>query len=94
MRDEIDDLVERRISVPGTTREDIRKELLPLDTKWSHRKTKTRDEVRVQMHMVGRSGRLLHCFHHGVVGGNATPEDDRLIDRIRGLPRRSEIKER
>jgi hypothetical protein len=87
MRNEIDDLVEREVKLPGATRESVFIALVQLDAQLARGRSRMLADKRRKTNLRDRAGRMLLYFRHGFAGGNATPEDVRLISLIEALPR-------
>jgi hypothetical protein len=87
MQDEIDELVEREVKLPGATRESVFIALVQLDAQLSRRRSRTQAEKLRKTNLRDRTGRILLYFRHGFLGGKAFPGDMRLIGLIEALPR-------
>ena len=87
MRDEIDELVEREVSLPGATRESVFIAMVQLDAQLSRHRPKTLAEKQRKTNLRDRASRILLYFRHGFAAGNATPEDVQLIGLIEALAR-------
>ena len=87
MRDEIDDLVEREIQLPGATRLSVFDALVEFDVGLSRRRLRSRADERRKTYLHDRASRILLYFRHGFTSGRANPEDLRLISLIEALPK-------
>ena len=87
MRDEIDELVEREVSLPGATRESVFIAVAQLDAQFSRRRSRPLAEKQQKSKLRDRASRILLYFRHGFAAGNATPEDLQLIGLIEALAR-------
>jgi hypothetical protein len=85
MRDEIDELVEREVKLPGATRESVFIAMVQLDAQLSRNRSKTLAEKQRKTNLRDRASRILLYFRHGFAAGNVTPEDVRLIGLIEAL---------
>jgi hypothetical protein len=87
MRDEIDELVERKVSLPGATRESVFIAMVQLDAQLSRRRSRTLADKQRKTNLRDRVSRILLYFRHGFAAGNVTSEDVRLIGLIEALAR-------
>ena len=78
MRDEIDEIVERQVKLPGATRESVFIALVQLDAGLSRRRSRAQAEKQRKTNSRNRAGKILLYFRHGFLAGTASPEDVRL----------------
>jgi hypothetical protein len=88
MPDEVGELVERECSYPDATQASVWAALDQAADRWekSAKSDKRSREERTSLRrLVDRAGRILYFFHHGYLGGNFTPDDERLVTLLKAL---------
>jgi hypothetical protein len=89
MPDALDEFFEKQCSHPGATRASVWRALDGQAAHWeksANSSKLSRDERKFLRHHVDRAGRILHFFHHGYLGGDFTPDDERLVTILKALP--------